>query len=108
MAKKKPIPQSILESYLDAQREMKRRNAEAKEAKSKVETIKAQLAAAWKQGRRGARGKYTLEVVEGEKSSPKWKDEALALAVELDRDLDAYEKEVAERYKKEKTEVKVW
>jgi hypothetical protein len=104
------VTEQALQDYLALERKIKHLAAEQREKKAEKEEMEAAFIDAWNRGKRSKDGDnlLTLEVEETTRSAPKWKDEAMAFAAEAGQDLEEYEADVKERYKKEVTKVKVW
>lgn len=104
------VTQSYLAWYKKLERMKKRAKARLDNLAAKLSEADARLIEAWAKGKRAAKGDEHIqfEVSKYEKSSPKWKDEAIALAVASGRVKSKFEKEVKDKYNKIKTKVEVF
>lgn len=108
------VTQTTLRQYLDLKRkeaelqeEMAAKTAELAKQKAevgnKILALQDAFLKAWEDGFRAdvGPGKVTLNVIEqAVRTSPKWKDEALALALQAGKNPATYEASVMEKYKK--------
>jgi Skp family chaperone for outer membrane proteins len=104
------VTQSYLAWYKKLERMKKRAKARLDNLTAKLSEADAKLIEAWAKGKRAVPGDENIqfEVSEYEKSSPKWKDEAVALAVASGRVKSEFEKEIKDKYNKTKTKVDVF
>lgn len=114
------VTQTALREYLGLKRRIADAKAKAEEAAkpfaaeieqcgSKLILLEAEFIKAWNDGKRSEPGpdKAQLIVETSERSTPKWKEEAIILAVAQGRDGKDYEAEISKKYKVPKTTVKV-
>lgn len=114
------VTQTALREYLGYKRRIADAKAKAEEAakpfaaeieecNSKLNLLETEFIKAWNDGKRSEPGpdKAQLIVETTERSTPKWKEEAIVLAVAQGKNAKDYETEISNKYKVPKTTVKV-